>query len=492
MSVQKTHYMNKILKDNHGITFDDVLVVPKKYNNETINTATYFTKTLQLNAPIISAPMDCVTEAEMAISVARQGGIGIIHNNMSIERQASEVDKVKRSEHGVITDPFSLSPNHYVHEANDLMSKFKISGVPITENGFLVGIITNRDLKFEPDHSKKIYEVMTRENLITALEGTTVETAKEILTTHKIEKLPLVDEDGFLKGLITIKDIEKIKKYPNSAKDEHHRLLCAAKVSLDNDMFDRIKALIDVKVDAISITLPHGHCDKIINSIKEIKEKYPDLQVIAGCVVTAQGAKDLIEAGADALIVGVGSGTVSTTRIISGSGVPQVSAIMDVYSVAKEYGVPILSDGGIKYSGDVVKAIGAGASAVIMGGVFAGCDESPGNIELFQGRKYKPIRGVTPIQDIDTTEKKFFVKKDSKEDITESIEGRVTYKGSIKGIIKDLLGGLVLGMQYAGTTTISDLQENAQFIQITEASRQEAHPHNVLITKESSNYTVQI
>ncbi len=484
--------MNKLIKQNFGITFDDVLVVPKKYNNEKINTSTKFTKNLTLNAPIVSAPMDCVTEAEMAIAVARQGGIGIIHNNMTIEQQAIEVDKVKRSEHGVITDPFSLSPNHYVHEANDLMSKFKISGVPITENGFLVGIITNRDLKFEPDHSKKIYEVMTRENLITALEGTTVETAKEILTTHKIEKLPLVDEDGFLKGLITIKDIEKIKKYPNSAKDEHNRLLCAAKVSLDTDMFDRIKALIDVKVDAISITLPHGHCDLLINSIKEIKEKYPDLPVIAGCVVTSEGAKDLIEAGADALIVGVGAGTVSTTRIISGSGVPQISAIMDVYEIARMHDIPIISDGGIKYSGDIVKAIGAGASAVIMGGIFAGCDESPGNIELFQGRKYKPIRGVTPIQDIDTTEKKFFVKKDSKEDITESIEGRVTYKGSIKGIIKDILGGLVLGMQYAGTTTIEDLKENAEFIQVTESSRQEAHPHNVLITKESSNYTVQI
>ncbi len=484
--------MAKLVRETKGITFEDVLIVPKMFDNSEINISSYLTKTLQLNAPIISAPMDSVTESKMAISVARQGGIGIIHDNMSIEKQAIEVDKVKRSEHGVITDPFSLSPNHYVYEANDLMNKFHISGVPVTENGFLVGIITNRDLKFEPDHSKKIYEVMTRDNLITGLEGTTVEEAKAILTKHKIEKLPLVDKDGYLKGLITIKDIEKIKKYPNSAKDNYSRLLCAANVSIANDMYDRIDALLEVKVDAIVLNKEHGHCLELINAIKEVKAKYPELPIIAGKIGTGDAAKDLIDAGADALIAGIGSGSICTTRIISGSGVPQFTAIMNVYEVAKEYNIPVLSAGGINYSGDIVKALGAGASAVIMGGMFAGCDESPGNIELFQGRKYKPIKGVTPVSDINTQDQKFFVKKSSDKTISESVEGRVTYKGSVQGIIKDLLGGLYLGMQYAGSSTVAHLHENAEFIEISAAAKAESHPHNVLITKESSNYTVQI
>ncbi len=484
--------MGKIIQEFKGITFDDVLIVPKKYNNKDVSISSKLTNSIQLNAPIISAPMDCVTESKMAISVARQGGIGVIHDNMSIEKQAIEVDKVKRSEHGVITDPFSLSPNHYVYEANDLMNQFHISGVPVTENGFLVGIITNRDLKFEPDHSKKIYEVMTRENLITALEGTTVEEAKEILTKHKIEKLPLVDKDGFLKGLITIKDIEKIKKYPNSSKDKYNRLLCAAKISINDEMFDRIKALIDVKVDAIMLTRPHGHCDELINAIKQIKEEYSDIQIIAGNVATHESAKDLIEAGADALVAGIGAGSICTSTIISGSGMPQVTSIMNVYEVAKEYNIPVICDGGIKYSGDIVKALGAGADAVILGGMFAGCDESPTNIELFQGRKYKPVKGVTPLPDINTQDQKMFENKTKEKIVSESIEGRVTYKGSIKHIIGDLIGGIILGMQYAGSNTISELKETAEFIEITEAGRQEAHPHNVLITKESSNYTVQI
>ncbi len=484
--------MNKIVQQNLGITFDDVLVVPRKNNNENVDIKTNLTKTIKLNAPIISSPMDCVTESHMAISVARQGGIGIIHDNLTIEQQAIEVDKVKRSEHGVITDPFSLSPNHYVYEANDLMNKFHISGVPVTESGLLVGIITNRDLKFEPDHSKKIYEVMTRDNLITALEGTTVEEAKEILTKHKIEKLPLTDENGVLKGLITIKDIEKIKKYPNSSKDEFNRLLCAAKIPINNDMFDRIDALVNVKVDAIVLTKPHGHCSELIEAIKEIKQKYPALQIIAGNVATEEGAKDLIEAGADALITGIGAGAICTSRIISGSGVPQISAIMNVFETAKKYNVPVISDGGVKYSGDIVKALCAGASAVMMGGMFAGCNESPGDIELFQGRKYKAIRGTTPLPSINTQKPKLFVKKSRDKIVSESIEGRVTYKGSVQDIIGDLIGGLILGMQYSGSPNINDLQNNAQFIQVTDASKLESHPHNVLITKESSNYTVQI
>ncbi len=484
--------MDKILTNSQGITFDDVLVIPKKNNTGEINISTKLTKSIFLKSPIISSPMDSVTESHMAIAVSRQGGIGIIHNNMSIEQQATEVDKVKRSEHGVINDPFSLSPNHYVYEANDLMNKFHISGVPVTENGLLVGIITNRDLKFEPDHSKKIYEVMTRDNLITALEGTTVEEAKEILTAHKIEKLPLVDKDGFLKGLITIKDIDKIKKYPNSSKDKFNRLLCAANISITDDMFERIKAVVDAKVDAIVITKPHGHSQILIDAIKEVKKQYPELQVIAGNIATKEAAKDLIDAGADALIAGIGSGAIATSRIISGSGVPQITAIMNVYEVAKEYGIPVISDGGVKFSGDIVKALVAGASAVIMGGMFAGCKESPGNIELFQGRKYKPIRGATPLPEIDTQKPKLFVKKSTEKIISESIEGRVSFKGSVQEIIGDLLGGLLLGMQYAGSKTVEELHKDAQFIQVTEASRLESHPHNVLITKESSNYTVQI
>lgn len=484
--------MSKFLENEQGITFDDVLIIPRKKESSEINISTHFTKSIKLNSPIISAPMNSVTESQMAIAIARQGGIGIIHSNMSIEQQAIEVDKVKRSEYGVITDPFSLSPNHYVYEANDLMNKFHISGVPVTESGFLVGIITNRDLKFNPDHSKKIYEVMTRDNLITALEGTTVEEAKAILTEHKIEKLPLIDKDGMLKGLITIKDIEKIKKYPNSAKDKYSRLLCAASINVADDMYERIDAVIDAKVDAIVLTKAHGHSTEFINIIKSVKEKYPTLPLVAGNIATKESATDLIEAGCEALIAGIGSGAICTSRVISGSGVPQVTAIMNVYEVAKEYNIPVLSDGGVTYSGDIVKALSAGASAVIMGSMFAGCDESPGNIELFQGRKYKPLRGRTPLPDINTQDPKFFVKKTKEKIVAESIEGRVSYKGSVKDIIGDLVGGLMLGMDYSGSPTIVDLQENSQFIKISNASNRESHPHNVLITKEASNYTVQI
>lgn len=487
-----TKIMSKLINDVKGITFDDVLVVPKMYNNKEIDISTNLTKTIKLKAPIISSPMDCVTESQMAIAVARQGGIGIVHDNMTIEQQAIEVDKVKRSEHGVITDPFSLSPNHYVYEANDLMNKFHISGVPVTENGLLVGIITNRDLKFEPDHSKKIYEVMTRENLITALEGTTVQEAKEILTKHKIEKLPLLDESGVLKGLITIKDIDKIKKYPNSAKDNSGRLLCAAKISISEDMFERIEALIEAKVDAIVLTMSHGHCYELINNIKLIKQQFPNLQIIAGNIATQDAAKDLIEAGADALVVGIGAGSICTTRIIAGSGIPQITAIMNVYEVAKNYDIPVLSDGGIKYSGDILKALVAGGSSVILGGMLAGCNESPGNIELFQGRKYKAIKGITKLPDIKTQEPKLFVKKKEEKFASESIEGRVSYKGPIKGIVSDLLTGLELGMQYSGSNNIKQLQTDTKFMQVTQNSNIEAHPFNVVITKESSNYTVQI
>lgn len=483
--------MSKVI--NEGLTFDDVLLVPEKakVNIKDICTKSKLTKKINLNNPIVSSPLDTVTESQMAIALARQGGIGFIHDNMEIQRQAVEVDKVKRSEHGVITDPFSLSPNHYVYEANNLMSKFHISGVPITENGFLVGIITNRDLKFEEDHSKKIYEVMTRDNLVTAPVGTSIDEAKSILTLHKIEKLPLIDEDGLLKGLITIKDIDKIVKYPNSAKDDHSRLICGAKVTISEDMYERIEELIKVKVDVIALIKPNGYDEEIISAVKEIKIKYQDLQIIVGNIATKEAAKDLIEAGADGLLVGIGAGSICTSRVISGSGVPQITAIMDVFSVAKEYGIPIISDGGIKYSGDVAKAIGAGASSVMVGGLFAGCDESPGVIELYKGRKYKIYRGMNPLPEINTSKPKMFVKKEEDMLVSDSVEGRVSYRGSVKDIVKEVIGGLVSGMNFVGASNIEELKNNSRFIKMSDAGLKESHPHNIQITKESSNYSLE-
>ena len=434
--------------------------------------------------------MDTVTEHRMAIAMARQGGIGIIHKNMSIEAQAEEVDKVKRSENGVITDPFSLSPEHTLQDANELMAKFRISGVPITEGKKLVGIITNRDLKFEEDFSKKIKESMTSEGLITALEGTTLEEAKQILAQARKEKLPIVDKDFNLKGLITIKDIEKQIKYPNSAKDAQGRLLCGAGVGITADALDRVDALVKAKVDVIVLDSAHGHSANVIRCVKMVKEKYPDLQVIAGNVATGDATRALIEAGADAVKIGIGPGSICTTRVVAGIGVPQISAIMDAYAVAKEYGVPIIADGGIKYSGDMTKAIAAGASVCMMGSLLAGCDESPGDFELFQGRKYKVYRGMGSIAAMENGSKDRYFQTNAKKLVPEGVEGRVAYKGMLEDTVFQMLGGLRSGMGYCGTPTIEELKERGRFVKITAASLKESHPHDIHITKEAPNYSV--
>ena len=481
--------MGKIIGD--GITFDDVLLVPA-YSEVTpnmIDVSTWLTKKIRLNIPFMSASMDTVTEHRMAIAMARQGGIGIIHKNMSVEQQADEVDKVKRSENGVITDPFSLSPEHTLKDANDLMAKFRISGVPITEGKKLVGIITNRDLKFETDFSKKIKESMTSEGLITAKEGITLEEAKAILAKARKEKLPIVDDDFNLKGLITIKDIEKQIKYPLSAKDDQGRLLCGAAVGITANMLDRVAALVDAKVDVIVVDSAHGHSKNIITAVKSIKERFPELQVIAGNVATGAATKALIEAGADAVKVGIGPGSICTTRVVAGIGVPQISAIMDCYAVAKEYGVPIIADGGIKYSGDVTKAIAAGGNVCMMGSVLAGCDESPGTFEIFQGRKFKVYRGMGSIAAMKNGSKDRYFQTDAKKLVPEGVEGRVAYKGTVEDTIFQMLGGLRSGMGYCGAPTIPVLQETGQFVKISAASLKESHPHDIHITKEAPNYS---
>ena len=476
-----------------GITFDDVLLVPA-YSEVTpnlIELSTQLTKKIKLNVPIMSAGMDTVTEHRMAIAMARQGGIGIIHKNMSVEQQAEEVDKVKRSENGVITDPFYLSPEHTLADANDLMAKFRISGVPITENGKLVGIITNRDLKFETDFSKKIKESMTSENLVTAKVGITLEEAKAILAKARKEKLPIVDDDFNLKGLITIKDIEKQIKYPLSAKDAQGRLLCGAAVGITNNIMERVSALVAAKVDCIVIDSAHGHSKNIIDTVRKVKEAYPDLQVIAGNIATGEAAKALIDAGVDAVKVGIGPGSICTTRVVAGIGVPQISAVMDVYSVAKEYGIPVIADGGIKYSGDLTKAIAAGADVCMMGSMFAGCDEAPGDFELFQGRKYKVYRGMGSIAAMENGSKDRYFQTDAKKLVPEGVEGRVAYKGMLEDTVFQLMGGLRSGMGYCGTKTIPELKENGRFVKITAASLKESHPHDIHITKEAPNYSVE-
>ncbi len=482
--------MGKIIGE--GITFDDVLLVPS-YSEVTpnmVDLSTQLTKKIKLNIPMMSAGMDTVTEHRMAIAMARQGGIGIIHKNMSIEAQAEEVDKVKRSENGVITDPFYLSPEHTLADANNLMAKFRISGVPITEGKKLVGIITNRDLKFEKDFSKKISECMTSEGLVTAKVGVTLEEAKEILANSRKEKLPIVDDDFNLKGLITIKDIEKQIKYPLSAKDDQGRLLCGAAVGITANVMDRIKALVEAKVDVVVVDSAHGHSKNIINAVKSIKEAYPELQVIAGNIATGEAAKALIEAGVDAVKVGIGPGSICTTRIIAGIGVPQVTAIMDAYNVAKEYGVPVIADGGIKYSGDMVKAIAAGANVCMMGSIFAGCDESPGTFELFQGRKYKVYRGMGSIAAMENGSKDRYFQTDAKKLVPEGVEGRVAYKGTVEDTVFQLVGGIRSGMGYCGAPTIETLKETGRFVKISAASLKESHPHDIHITKEAPNYSV--
>ena len=482
--------MGKIIGE--GITFDDVLLVPQ-YSEVTpnlVDLSTYLTKSIKLNIPMMSAGMDTVTEHRMAIAMARQGGIGIIHKNMSVEAQAEEVDKVKRSENGVITDPFSLSPEHTLRDANELMGKFRISGVPITENGKLVGIITNRDLKFETDFSKKIKESMTSEGLVTAKQGITLEEAKAILAKSRKEKLPLVDDDFNLKGLITIKDIEKQIKYPLAAKDAQGRLLCGAAVGITRNVMERVEALVKAKVDVIVLDSAHGHSKNIMDAVRQIKAAYPDLQVIAGNVATGAATKALIEAGADAVKVGIGPGSICTTRIVAGIGVPQISAVMDCYEAAKEYGVPIIADGGIKFSGDMTKAIAAGANVCMMGSMFAGCDEAPGTFELYQGRKYKVYRGMGSIAAMENGSKDRYFQTDAKKLVPEGVEGRVAYKGTLEDTVFQLMGGLRAGMGYCGAPTIEDLKTNGQFVKISAASLKESHPHDIHITKEAPNYSV--
>ena len=483
--------MAQIVQD--GITFDDVLLIPaySKVIPNQVDLTTHLTKSIKLNIPMMSAGMDTVTEHSMAIAMARQGGIGIIHKNMSIEAQAEEVDKVKRSENGVITDPFSLSPEHTLADAEALMSKFKISGVPITEGKKLVGIITNRDLKFETDYSKKIKDSMTSEGLITAKAGITLEEAKAILAKARKEKLPLVDDNFNLVGLITIKDIEKTIKYPLAAKDSQGRLLCGAGVGITANVLDRVSALVDAKVDVVVLDSAHGHSENVLKCLRMIKEKFPDLQVIAGNVATAEGTKALIDAGADAVKVGIGPGSICTTRIISGVGVPQITAIMNAYSVAKECGIPIIADGGIKFSGDMTKAIAAGGNVCMMGSMFAGCEESPGTIELYQGRKYKVYRGMGSIAAMENGSKDRYFQTDAKKLVPEGVEGRVAFKGSVEDTVFQLIGGIRSGMGYCGAADIRALQDNGRFVKITSASLRESHPHDIHITKEAPNYSVE-
>jgi IMP dehydrogenase len=482
-----------------GITFDDVLLVPQ-YSEVTpnmINLQTQLTKKIKLNIPMMSAAMDTVTEHRMAIAMARQGGIGIIHKNMSIEAQAEEVDKVKRSENGVITDPFNLGPDNTLKDADELMGKFRISGVPITENGEkngkLIGIITNRDLKFEEDFSQKISDVMTtvEDGLITAKVGITLEEAKKILAKARKEKLPIVDDDFHLRGLITIKDIEKQIKYPLSAKDDQGRLLCGAGVGITGNMMERVEALYNAKVDVIVVDSAHGHSKNIIEAVKKIKSVYPDLQIIAGNIATGEAAKALIEAGADAVKCGIGPGSICTTRVVAGIGVPQITAIMDCYEVAKEYGVPVIADGGIQLSGDMVKALAAGGNVCMMGSMFAGCDEAPGATELFQGRKYKVYRGMGSIAAMENGSKDRYFQEGAKKLVPEGVEGRVAYKGSVEDVIFQMVGGIRSGMGYNGAPTIPELQEKAKFVKITSASLKESHPHDIHITKEAPNYSVE-
>ncbi len=476
-----------------GITFDDVLLVPaySEVIPNQVDLSTWLTKTIRLNIPMMSAGMDTVTEHRMAIAMARQGGIGIIHKNMSVEQQAEEVDKVKRSENGVITDPFHLSPEHTLADADELMGKYRISGVPITENGRLVGIITNRDLLFEEDFSKQIRSSMTSEGLVTAKVGITLEDAKKILAKARKEKLPIVDDEYNLKGLITIKDIEKQIKYPNSAKDAKGRLLCGAGVGITANVLERTAALVDAQVDVVVLDSAHGHSANVIRCVTMIKDKFPDLQVIAGNVATGEATRDLIKAGADAVKVGIGPGSICTTRVVAGIGVPQITAVMNCYEAAKEYGIPIIADGGIKYSGDITKAIAAGANVCMMGSMLAGCDESPGTFELYQGRKYKVYRGMGSIAAMENGSKDRYFQTNAKKLVPEGVEGRVAYKGSVEDTVFQLMGGVRSGMGYCGTATVEELKENGRFVKISAASLKESHPHDIHITKEAPNYSVE-
>lgn len=483
---------NKFAKQ--GLTFDDVLLIPAKSEvlPRDVDTSTYLTKSIKLNIPLMSAGMDTVTEARLAIAIAREGGIGIIHKNMSIERQASEVDKVKRSEHGVITDPFFLSPEHRISDALELMAKYKISGVPITVDGKLVGILTNRDLRFETVGTRQISEVMTKYNLITAPEGTTLIEAEEILKKNKIEKLPLVDGQLNLRGLITIKDIEKAIEFPYSAKDRNGRLLAGAAVGITQDIMERVRALVEAKVDAIVLDTAHGHSKGVLEGVSRVKNAYPSLQLIAGNVVTAEAVRDLISAGADCIKVGIGPGAICTTRVVAGVGVPQITAVYDCSQEADKHGIPIIADGGVKHSGDITKAIAAGASIVMLGSLFAGTEESPGDTEIYQGRSFKVYRGMGSIGAMQEGSRDRYFQENSKKLVPEGVEGRVPYKGSLADTVYQLIGGLRSGMGYCGARTIQELKEKGSFVTITSAGLKESHPHDIQITKESPNYTFGI
>ena len=474
-----------------GLTFDDVLLIPQKSAvvPSEVSVKTWLTKTVQLNIPILSAAMDTVTEARLAIAIAREGGVGIIHKNMSIEDQASNVDKVKRSEHGVITDPFSLSPDHLISDANNLMARYRISGVPITKDGKLVGILTNRDLRFETDFSRRISEVMTSQNLVTAAIGTTLAEAQEILRRHKIEKLPLVDEEGMLKGLITIKDIEKTIQYPHSAKDRNGRLLAGAALGASEDVMERAAALVAAKVDIVTIDSAHGHSKNVIAVVEKIKSRFPELQIIAGNVATPEGTVDLIKAGADCVKVGIGPGSICTTRVIAGIGVPQFTAVQQCAEAAAKYGIGVIADGGIKFSGDITKALAAGACSVMIGSLLAGTEESPGETEIYQGRSFKVYRGMGSLAAMQKGSKDRYFQENAEKLVPEGVEGRVPFKGSLSETVFQLVGGLKSGMGYCGAQTIEALQENAHFVRITGAGLTESHPHDIYITKEAPNYT---
>ena len=474
-----------------GLTFDDVLLVPAKSEvlPRDVDLSIQLTKNIKLNIPMLSAAMDTVTDSRMAIAMAREGGLGIIHKNMTIEEQAAQVDKVKRSEHGVITDPFYLSPENLISDAEELMSRYRISGVPITREGKLVGILTNRDLRFETDYSKPIGEVMTSENLITAPEGTTLEEAKKILANHRSEKLPIVDKDFMLRGLITIKDIEKTSKYPNSAKDENGRLLCGAAVGVTNDVFERIEALIDAKVDVINIDTAHGHSLGVLKQVENIRNRYPNITLFAGNVATAAATHDLISAGVDCVKVGIGPGSICTTRVVAGIGVPQITAIADCAEEADKFGVRVIADGGIKYSGDITKALAAGGSCVMLGSLLAGTEESPGAMEIYQGRSFKVYRGMGSMAAMSVGSKDRYFQEGQKKLVPEGVEGRVPYKGTLADTIFQMVGGLRAGMGYCGTKTIDELRTKSEFIRITGAGLAESHPHDISITKEAPNYS---
>ena len=474
-----------------GLTFDDVLLVPARSEvlPRDVDLSIQLTKNIKLNIPMLSAAMDTVTDSRMAIAMAREGGLGIIHKNMTIEEQAAQVDKVKRSEHGVITDPFYLSPENLISDAEELMSRYRISGVPITREGKLVGILTNRDLRFETDYSKPIGEVMTSENLITAPEGTTLEEAKKILANHRIEKLPIVDKDFMLRGLITIKDIEKTSKYPNSAKDENGRLLCGAAVGVTNDVFERIEALIDAKVDVINIDTAHGHSLGVLKQVENIRNRYPNITLFAGNVATAAATHDLISAGVDCVKVGIGPGSICTTRVVAGIGVPQITAIADCAEEADKFGVRVIADGGIKYSGDITKALAAGGSCVMLGSLLAGTEESPGAMEIYQGRSFKVYRGMGSMAAMSVGSKDRYFQEGQKKLVPEGVEGRVPYKGTLADTIFQMVGGLRAGMGYCGTKTIDELRTKSEFIRITGAGLAESHPHDISITKEAPNYS---